>query len=209
MFFNAILRLSILDVLVAKLHKYINYLIGFEKTTVRRSLLSFKFLYKNYIFLLSSLKIENSKNQLFNFNNFRNYLTFNSIISNLTVNGGLYFLNPILLQKYNDSLYFIKVNLNKFNSRKVEFIFSGLRNGLNYVNYLYNGTKMMTTVNHFVNNIENSVTVWSIKYSPSNFFKYVNLSNLNAYNILYLRKSKVFNKGRYSRNRQYYRTGVY
>jgi hypothetical protein len=28
-------------------------------------------------------------------------------------------------------------------------------------------------------------------------------------NILFLRKNKVFNKGRYSRNRQYYRTGVY
>ncbi len=28
-------------------------------------------------------------------------------------------------------------------------------------------------------------------------------------NILFLRKNKVFNKGRYSRNRQTYRTGVY
>jgi hypothetical protein len=48
-----------------------------------------------------------------------------------------------------------------------------------------------------------------IKFSPSNFIKYINSLNLNKYNILYLRKAKVFNKGRYSRNRQYYRTGVY
>jgi len=39
--------------------------------------------------------------------------------------------------------------------------------------------------------------------------KYIDLSNVSQYNILYLRKPKVFNKGRYSRNRQYYRTGVY
>lgn len=50
---------------------------------------------------------------------------------------------------------------------------------------------------------------WVIKFSPSNFIKYINSLNLNKYNILYLRKAKVFNKGRYSRNRQYYRTGVY
>jgi hypothetical protein len=48
-----------------------------------------------------------------------------------------------------------------------------------------------------------------VKFSPSNFIKYINSLNLNKYNILYLRKAKVFNKGRYSRNRQYYRTGVY
>jgi len=50
---------------------------------------------------------------------------------------------------------------------------------------------------------------WSIKYSPSNFIKYINSTSLAKYTILYLRKNKVFNKGRYSRNRQYYRTGVY
>jgi len=52
-------------------------------------------------------------------------------------------------------------------------------------------------------------TIWQIKFSPSNFVKYISFSGLPAYNILYLRKAKVFNKGRYSRNRQYYRTGVY
>ena len=50
---------------------------------------------------------------------------------------------------------------------------------------------------------------WLVKFSPSNFIKYIDYLNVNTYNILYLRKAKVFNKGRYSRNRQYYRTGVY
>lgn len=34
-------------------------------------------------------------------------------------------------------------------------------------------------------------------------------SNLSMINISFLRKFRVFNKGRYSRNRQFYRTGVY
>lgn len=40
----------------------------------------------------------------------------------------------------------------------------------------------------------------------------INLYNKNVFkkiNINFLRKNKFFNKGRYSRNRQYYRTGVY
>ena len=58
--------------------------------------------------------------------------------------------------------------------------------------------------------LENNIQkLWNIKYAPSNFTKYISLENLNQYNVLYLRKHKVFNKGRYSRNRQYYRTGVY
>lgn len=48
-----------------------------------------------------------------------------------------------------------------------------------------------------------------IKFSVSNYIKYITDANLQNYTILFLRKNKVFNKGRYSRNRQYYRTGVY
>ena len=48
-----------------------------------------------------------------------------------------------------------------------------------------------------------------IKFCVCDFFKNVNFKTLNYLNILFLRKLKFFNKGRYSRNRQYYRTGVY
>lgn len=56
---------------------------------------------------------------------------------------------------------------------------------------------------------QNINSLWNIKFSNSNMLKYVEGSSLNNYVIYYLRKSKVFNKGRYSRNRQIYRTGVY
>ena len=41
-------------------------------------------------------------------------------------------------------------------------------------------------------------------YKPENFLK-----DTTSLNCFFLRKSKNFNKGRYSRNRQVYRTGVY
>jgi len=50
---------------------------------------------------------------------------------------------------------------------------------------------------------------WTIRFSGSDITKYINGWSLNNFNVYFLRKSKVFNKGRYSRNRQTYRTGVY
>ena len=37
----------------------------------------------------------------------------------------------------------------------------------------------------------------------------LNLKLFEKFKIMFLRKTKIFNKGRYSRNRQIYRTGVY
>lgn len=80
----------------------------------------------------------------------------------------------------------------------------------NYKNILNFLSKNVFSIIILNKNFLNKVNLnWITKFSPSNFFKYVNISNLNNYSILYLRKNKVFNKGRYSRNRQYYRTGVY
>lgn len=48
-----------------------------------------------------------------------------------------------------------------------------------------------------------------ISISNSSINKFLEIGNLSRFDMLFLRKSKVFNKGRYSRNRQFYRTGVY
>ena len=50
---------------------------------------------------------------------------------------------------------------------------------------------------------------YTIKFSESSITKYINENSLKSFNISYLRKNRIFNKGRYSRNRQLYRTGVY
>lgn len=48
-----------------------------------------------------------------------------------------------------------------------------------------------------------------IRFSDSSVSKYISLGNVSKYTIYYIRKNRIFNKGRYSRNRQLYRTGVY
>jgi hypothetical protein len=51
--------------------------------------------------------------------------------------------------------------------------------------------------------------LYVVRFSESSISKHINLQNLKCYVFLYLRKNKIFNKSRYSRNRQLYRTGVY
>jgi hypothetical protein len=48
-----------------------------------------------------------------------------------------------------------------------------------------------------------------VLFLNTNVAKFVDTLTISSYTNLFLRKSKIFNKGRYSRNRQFYRTGVY
>lgn len=48
-----------------------------------------------------------------------------------------------------------------------------------------------------------------IRFLDSSVNKHISLKNLNNFNFFFLRKNRIFNKSRYSRNRQLYRTGVY
>lgn len=68
-------------------------------------------------------------------------------------------------------------------------------------NFLPTSTYFKTIICYLQSNIY-------IKYAPTNISKYINYSNYD-FEVQFLRKNKVFNKGRYSRNRQNYRTGVY
>lgn len=49
----------------------------------------------------------------------------------------------------------------------------------------------------------------SPKYSSSSINKYISVTDSKNFEFQFLRKNKVYNKGRYSRCRQNYRTGVY
>lgn len=51
--------------------------------------------------------------------------------------------------------------------------------------------------------------MFPVKFNESSINKFINLRKLDYYLFLFLRKGKIFNKGRYSRNRQTYRTGFY
>jgi hypothetical protein len=62
---------------------------------------------------------------------------------------------------------------------------------------------------NFFNSTNSNQNQVKTQFSNTNVTKYVDLLSLNSYNMQFLRRSKIFNKGRYSRNRQFYRTGVY
>ena len=103
------------------------------------------------------------------------------------------------------------INSTQLLIQKSNYTFSNKNNNLK--TYKFTSLLSITSLSNYLVKIsQNFNKVFSditIKYSPSNFIKYIKQSNLNMYTILFLRKNKVFNKGRYSRNRQYYRTGVY
>jgi hypothetical protein len=71
-----------------------------------------------------------------------------------------------------------------------------IKNSINKKNYK-ELQKAITYKNKFSND-----------YKKKFIFKTKNILEKNL-TCLYLRKTKFFNKGRYSRNRQIYRTGVY
>lgn len=78
------------------------------------------------------------------------------------------------------------------------FVYNLSTNKHIYLNVLFN--------NSILNKLKN---LYKISFSASNVVKYISDLSVNSSVILYLRKNKVFNKSRYSRNRQTYRTGAY
>ena len=56
---------------------------------------------------------------------------------------------------------------------------------------------------------KNIIFLKNLINKPSNEEALLTLNLFEKFKIMFLRKNKIFNKGRYSRNRQIYRTGVY
>jgi hypothetical protein len=69
-------------------------------------------------------------------------------------------------------------------------------------NFIWNKTDSMRKLVAQKNNVESSGLTYI--YKPESL-----VTPKSSFECLYLRKCKNFNKGRYSRNRQVYRTGVY
>lgn len=143
-----------------------------------------------------------------------------------------YKLNFILLlnisKKYKNIKNVIRLNLNfiedkllfleskKVNNSEIKSVAFIHDKVINFLN-LFRNLKISNKLNIYVrwilkgNNFffKKIITIWTIKFNSSNLVKHINFNSLSRYAIYYLRKTKVFNKGRYSRNRQIYKTGVY
>jgi len=180
--------------------------------------INYKNLYNSYKYFNLNLNVK-----YLNLNNsFLDILTFFSISKNFFnnfmfsfVTGNFLFLiffkkvsndknliKKVNLLNFSNLLKLKNINYNYINYKKLNLVYSNNLKNINNLKII----NLISINNSFKKNILN---LWNIKYAPSNFLKYISLNNLSVYNILFLRKNKVFNKGRYSRNRQYYRTGVY
>lgn len=109
--------------------------------------------------------------------------------------------------KYNfDNNKFVFPQLTLNNLHKV-FNFNVTKSISNfYLNSDIRNISFISLNTNYVNKLQNLLPV---NFSESSTNKFIDLNNLKNYCFFFLRKNKIFNKGRYSRNRQLYRTGFY
>lgn len=201
---------------------------NFNKYSFLYNLYTFLFFLENnfYYFLTFKHFSDISKRNLVKFN-FLFIILLKKIKKNVLINS--YDLNNVnsWYSYVTDNLNFTSSNFTSFynSSNSIEF---GKFNLLNS-SYLNNIKKVLNSnskifFNDIVFNFKNlndrlfnlNSTLsnsFKINFSESSTNKHINLNNnfLKRSNFVffYLRKNKIFNKGRYSRNRQTYRTGFY
>ena len=167
----------------------------------------------------------------------RNFVKFNflflTILKNLKHN---VYVNHYDLNNFsdwynfiNDDLKYVKTNTtplffknNNYENIRFDSLNQSFLNSLNNVanfnknlnafvgDLVFNFKLLNNKLFNLNNNLSNS---WKINFSESSTNKHISLENnflkRSNYSFFFLRKSKIFNKGRYSRNRQTYRTGFY
>lgn len=188
-----------------------------------------KILYKRYYNLCSSLYFNNfSENNLVKLN-----LLFFIFINNTQ---GL--LHVYDLSKYNDwynynfnknKTHKIKYKLKKVNSKLYSNFNLNRKNYIIKVYKKYNSFLKIFIKNFksiytftYKNNVLNFIKIkintdwvktlksyYPTRFNETSLSKHINLNNAGVYSFFFIRKNRIFNKGRYSRNRQLYRTGVY
>lgn len=150
---------------------------------------------------------------------FKNYLSLNSIILYRTkFDVVVLFLFLFYFNKTKNITKLYRINnyyldkrqgfIKHFIGKKVDFIntiskYSKLFVVNNYTKYLFlqdNKVKLNISTNRILN---------IPKSTNSSIYKNIGLFDCNSVEFQFLRKNKVYNKGRYSRCRQNYRTGVY
>jgi len=115
----------------------------------------------------------------------------------------VYFLNKIFRVNLNTSTSIISSN-NHWDDVKKNF--SNVNNLKNYWIFNFFKSNTSSTGN---SDLQKKSDNYRVNYSGTSLGKYINNNSLEGMSVYFLRKTRTFNKGRYSRNRQNYRTGVY
>jgi hypothetical protein len=99
-----------------------------------------------------------------------------------------------------------KTNIDKYTSIFKKYGFLG--------NFFFKNNIILSLKNISFNKVSNKSLFnlnkkLKIIFSNTFMYKYLGLDQIKTFTVYFLRKTRFFNKGRYSRNRQNYRTGVY
>lgn len=164
----------------------------------------------NKVFYTSLLKC-NKKLILFNLDKWNDWYNFNfgsDFISYCNLNIKLDRQQQIKALEFKKNKISKWINIVfKYKKRVYNFnnFFKKKFNGIIFFKYnLNNGFNIKINKDYFF-----LLKYYIIKFSESSITKHINSGSLKKYSVQYLRKNRIFNKGRYSRNRQLYRTGVY
>lgn len=165
--------------------------------------------FKEYLSSKNSFELINNRNVsgFFNFlSDDMDIITFNKLKQNdkfhsnyVNIRKSPYKVNNVKVVKKN----FLKI-LEKYN--KFYFQFKNEEKLLSFFDvFSYFLKKEKFQIELYFNTFYK--TMYPIKYKPTDVSQY--LYGSQKVLTMFLRKNKIFNKGRYSRNRQLYRTGVY
>jgi len=169
----------------------------------------------NFLFFYFNKKSSLKKNYKFNLNYYNDWYLF--LFNNFNKFEKIQFDKSDLIKLKKKRLKYIENTLKKYNNSynfkklknfKKNNFFSNLFQYINY-NFVNLNSSFFKKINFNKNFFKNVYNNLPIRFSNSSINKYINYKNISNYSFFYLRKNKIFNKGRYSRNRQLYRTGVY
>jgi hypothetical protein len=93
--------------------------------------------------------------------------------------------------------------------KKIHSKFLEKKNNINFKNFFLKLNLLNLSLIRINSGFFKKSFVSPVIFGESSTNKFINLNSLSDYIFLYIRKNKIFNKGRYSRNRQLYRTGFY
>lgn len=134
------------------------------------------------------------------------YLTTDFVnFKNSSFLDGVVILNNFLLRNSSKNFFYYLIYLNK--SIKTKFFWF---NSFSLNSLSWKTSKNLNSNNKLAgSNYSQEKSPYQINFQSSLIEKNINTKKKNFSDFFFLRKTKIFNKGRYSRNRQIYRTGVY
>jgi len=171
--------------------------------------------YKNYYNHFKLFKYITQKNNIIvhkgGNNSLYSYLCFFNVLNNNFLNFKLLlFIYFFFLKNFNlNASYSNILFLNFFKSKKRKILLLLPEMKSSRITKLKNKISSTSLSYFFFKKKFKKKITNQIKFFISDISCLIENLKFNKLNVLFLRKTKIFNKGRYSRNRQYYRTGVY